>query len=83
MENRGRYIYGVVAGVKTVSLSSIGIEGNEVYTIPSGGFCAVVHSCHAEPYQSGDEETVKKWEEETKERGNGKQTRTRIYAGGS
>jgi len=61
MENRGRYIYGVAAGVKAVSLGPIGIEGNEVYTIPCGGFCAVVHSCPAEPYQSGDEETVKKW----------------------
>ncbi|MDP2729208.1 MAG: GvpL/GvpF family gas vesicle protein [Dehalococcoidales bacterium] len=60
MENRGRYIYGVAAGVKAVSLGPIGIEGNEVYTIPCGGFCAVVHSCPAEPYQSG-EETVKKW----------------------
>jgi len=61
MENRGRYIYGVAAGVKAVSLGPIGIEGNEVYTIPCGGFCAIVHSCSAEPYQSGDEETVKKW----------------------
>jgi len=61
MENRGRYIYGVAAGVKAVSLGPIGIEGNEVYTIPCGGFCAVIHSCPAEPYQSGDEETVKKW----------------------
>ena len=61
MKNRGRYIYGVAAGVKAVSLGPIGIEGNEVYTIPCGGFCAVVHSCPAEPYQSGDEETVKKW----------------------
>lgn len=61
MENRGRYIYGVAAGVKAVSLGPVGIEGNEVYTIPCGGFCAVVHSCPAEAYQSGDEETVKKW----------------------
>jgi hypothetical protein len=61
MENRGRYIYGVAAGAKAVSLGPIGIDGNEVYTIPCGGFCAVVHSCPAEPYQSGDEETVKKW----------------------
>jgi hypothetical protein len=61
MENRGRYIYGVAAGVKVVSLGPIGVEGSEVYTIPCGGFCAVVHSCPAEPYQSGDEETVKKW----------------------
>jgi len=61
MENRGRYIYGVAAGAKAVSLGPMGIGGNEVYTIPCGGFCAIVHSCPAEPYQSGDEETVKKW----------------------
>ncbi len=61
MENRGRYIYGVAAGAKAVCLGPIGIEGNEVYTIHCGDFCAVVHSCPAEPYQSGDEETVWKW----------------------
>jgi hypothetical protein len=61
MENRARYIYGVAAGARTASLGTIGIESNEVYTIPCGGFCAVVHSCLAEPYQSGDEEIVKKW----------------------
>jgi len=61
MENRGRYIYGVAVGIKAVSLGPIGIKGSEVYIIPCGGFCAVVHSCPAEPYQSGDEETVKKW----------------------
>ncbi len=61
MENRGRYIYGVAASGRAVSLGPIGIGGSEVYTIPCGGFCAIVHSCPAEPYQSGDEETVKKW----------------------
>jgi hypothetical protein len=61
MENRARYIYGVGASESAISLGPIGIEGNEVYTIPCGSFCAVVHSCPAEPYQSGDEETVKKW----------------------
>jgi hypothetical protein len=61
MENRGRYIYGVAVSEKAIGLGPIGIEGNEVYTIPHGGFCAIVHSCPAEPYQSGDEETVKKW----------------------
>jgi hypothetical protein len=61
MENRGRYIYGVAVGEKPIGLGPIGIEGNEVCTIPYGGFCAIVHSCPAEPYQSGDEETVKRW----------------------
>ncbi len=58
---RGRYIYGVAASAREVNLGLIGIGGNEVYTIPFGGFCAIVHSCPAEPYQSGDGETVKKW----------------------
>lgn len=61
MENKGRYIYGVAAGAMAVSLGAVGIEGNEVYTIPGGGFCAVVHRCPAVPYQSGDGETVKRW----------------------
>ena len=61
MENRGRYIYGVAAGVKAVSLGPIGIAGNEVYTIPCEGFCAVVHSCPAEPYQAVDKEIITKW----------------------
>jgi len=61
MENRGRYIYGVAASGRAVSLGPIGIGGSEVYTIPCGGFCAIVHSCPAEPYQSADEDTVKQW----------------------
>jgi hypothetical protein len=61
MENRGRYIYGVAASARAVNLGPVGIDGREVYTIPYRDFCAIVHSCPAEPYQSGDEETVKKW----------------------
>jgi len=61
MENKGRYIYGVAASGRPVSLGPIGMGGNKVYTIPYRDFCAIVHSCPAEPYQSGDEETVKKW----------------------
>lgn len=61
MKNRARYIYGVSASGSSVNLGPIGIEGNEVYTIPCGGFCALVHDCPAEPYQSADEDTVKQW----------------------
>lgn len=61
MENRGRYIYGVAASSKTVSLGPIGIGGNGVHTIPYGGFSAIVHDCPAEPYQSSDEQTVREW----------------------
>lgn len=61
MENRGRYIYGVADSAKAVSLGSIGIEDSEVHTIAGGRFCAIVHSCPAEPYQSSDEGMVKNW----------------------
>ena len=61
MENRGRYIYGVAASVRAVSLGPIGIGDNEVYTLSYGDFCAIVHNCAAGPYQSTDEHTVKEW----------------------
>jgi len=61
MENRGRYIYGVAAGGSMVTLGPIGIEGNEVYTIPYRELCAIVHNYPAEPYQSSDDEIVKNW----------------------
>jgi len=61
MENRGRYVYGVAASAKMIRLGPIGIDGSEVSTIPYGGFCAIVHSCPAEPYQSDDQETVGRW----------------------
>jgi len=57
----GRYLYGVVVSRKVVRLGPIGIEGGEVYTIPYEGLSAIVHDCPAEPYQSLDEDTVKKW----------------------
>ncbi len=57
----GRYIYCVVEGSEGVNLGRVGIEGNEVYTIPYKDLCAVVHSCPPSPYQSEDEEVVKNW----------------------
>jgi hypothetical protein len=60
-QDGGRYIYGIVAGGKEVRLGQIGIEGNEVYTIPYQDLCAIVHNCPAEPYQSKDAEIVKGW----------------------
>ena len=57
----GRYLYCVVEGSEEVSLGRIGIEENEVYTIPYEDICGVVHNCSAEPYQSEDEETMKNW----------------------
>lgn len=60
-QTKGRYVYGVVAGKETVNLGKIGIEGNEVYTIPYQDLCAIVHNCPPEPYQSQDDETIKGW----------------------
>jgi hypothetical protein len=60
-QDKGRYVYGIAAGGSMVRLGTIGIEGNKVYTIPYGEFCAIVHDCPAEPYQSSNEETVREW----------------------
>lgn len=57
----GRYLYCIVEGNEAVNLGKIGIEGNEVYTIPYKELSAVVHNCPAEPYRSEDEEVVKSW----------------------
>jgi hypothetical protein len=57
----GRYLYCIVEGSEGVNFGKIGIEGNEVYTIPYNDLCAVVHDCPAEPYQSEDKEVVKRW----------------------
>lgn len=57
----GRYVYCVAESSKPVNFGKTGIEKNEVYTIPYGGICAVVHNCKLEPYKSEDEEEVKDW----------------------
>ncbi|MBI2304646.1 MAG: GvpL/GvpF family gas vesicle protein [Chloroflexi bacterium] len=57
----GRYIYCIADGGERTSLGQIGIQGDEVYTIPYGGICALVQNCPAQPYQSKDPDTVKSW----------------------
>jgi hypothetical protein len=57
----GRYLYCIADAGEKVSLGEIGIEGNEVYTIPYNDICAVVHHCPAQPYHSDDHEVVKAW----------------------
>ena len=59
--SEGRYVYGVAAGTEIARLGPIGIEGNEVYTIPYQDLCAIVHNCPTVPYQSDDQEVVKNW----------------------
>ena len=58
---QGRYVYGVTIGDKEVRLGPIGIEGSEVYTIPYEDISAIVHDCSNKPYQSTDDEIVRKW----------------------
>jgi len=60
-QSEGRYLYCIVEGSESVHFGSIGIEGNEVYTIPYNDLCAIVHNCPAEPYRSEDQEIVKGW----------------------
>jgi ribosomal protein L12E/L44/L45/RPP1/RPP2 len=56
-----RYVYGIVTGGKEIRLGPVGIENSEVYTITYQDLRAIVHSCPAKPYQSLDDEMVKKW----------------------
>ena len=57
----GRYLYCIADTGEAVSLGNIGIEENEVYSIPYKDLCAVVHNCPARPYESKDKEIVKGW----------------------
>ncbi len=57
----GRYLYCVVESSEEMSFGKIGIEGNEVYTIPYEELSAIVHNCPAEPYKSEDKEIMNNW----------------------
>ena len=61
VEEKARYVYCIASAGEEVSLGEIGIEGDEVHTIPYRDICAVVHNCPAQPYQSDDQEVVKGW----------------------
>jgi len=56
-----RYLYCIAEGNEEITLGNIGIEDNEVYTIPYENLCAVVHNCPEKPYESEDTEKVKSW----------------------
>jgi hypothetical protein len=56
-----RYIYCITGGNEKMTLGNIGIDDNEVYTIPCQDLCAVVHNCPAEPYTSEDNEVMQIW----------------------
>jgi len=57
----GRYLYCIVSGGGELELGEIGIEDSRVYTVPHGDIAAIVHACQAKPYESKDEERVKRW----------------------
>ncbi len=59
--NQRLYLYGIADANAQTKLGEIGIEGNEVYTIPYKGLSAIVHNCPLEPYKSEDEKVVKGW----------------------
>ncbi|MDP2974155.1 MAG: GvpL/GvpF family gas vesicle protein [Candidatus Diapherotrites archaeon] len=59
---RGRYVYCVAKGSGQTSFGKIGLEGNEVYAIPSNGLIAIVHDCKAKAYDSKDEEKVAQYQ---------------------
>ncbi|MDY7031977.1 MAG: GvpL/GvpF family gas vesicle protein [Thermodesulfobacteriota bacterium] len=60
-DNLGRYLYCIVEGSERVNFGNIGIEKNEVYTVPYEDICGVVHDCCPEPYRSEDEDVIKSW----------------------
>jgi len=57
----GIYLYCIVDSNKKISFGNIGLDNNEVYTIPYEDLCAVIHKCSTEPYKSEDKEKVKSW----------------------
>jgi hypothetical protein len=57
----GFYLYGIADANVSTKLGEIGIEGNEIYTIPYKAISAIVHNCPLEPYKNGDDEVVKGW----------------------
>jgi len=59
--SEGRYVYCVGERNESIDLGKIGIEDNQVYTIPYKDLCAVVHTCPTQAYESKDKKIVEKW----------------------
>ncbi|MDD5094854.1 MAG: GvpL/GvpF family gas vesicle protein [Dehalococcoidia bacterium] len=57
----GRYVYCIAESSEKVNLGPIGLDGNEVYSVPANGLCVVVHDCSAKAYTSDDEQTLHRW----------------------
>jgi len=61
MVQLGAYIYGIVLCDNVMTLGEIGLNGEEVVTIPESDLSAVVHWCDPEGYKSEDPEIIKRW----------------------
>lgn len=57
----GRYLYCLAKGAAAEPFGPIGINGARVYTKAYGDFCAVVHDCPAQPYDTKEEQRVCRW----------------------
>lgn len=57
----GRYLYCLVDSGERKQIGEVGIEGNQVYSITFRDVGAIVHDCAADPYNSDDEEEIKRW----------------------
>lgn len=57
----GRYLYCIINSGVSLNLGKVGIEDNEVYTVPYKDISAVVHVCQAKPYITKDDEKAKSW----------------------
>ncbi len=57
----GRYLYCITSFGGELSLGDIGIDKAQVCTIPHEDIAAVVHVCPLKPYESKDQERVKRW----------------------
>jgi len=57
----GRYLYCIAKGGKEADLGKVGIEDNDVYTVPFDDIGAVVHRCEAKPYITNDRKKAEEW----------------------
>ena len=57
--NNGIYLYCIADGNEKTNLGKIGIDGNEVYSLPYQQVSAIVHNCESRAYESEDKDIVK------------------------
>lgn len=57
----GCYVYGVASGNTYGKLGAIGLENENVFTVPYRDIVAIVHQCSNKPYESDSDVTVHGW----------------------